>query len=95
MSAKLLSKQELLQALDVLSQPIDFEKLEKTGILKRKGSGDWSYVLKPDKVPHHVNMQATEIVRSKGEPDCIKLPKLTRTRVGRVNQLKKQIQGEL
>jgi len=93
MNTQPLSKQEKLDALDALSMPIDFEELEKSGILKRKGKGDWFFVLKPTELPHHVNLQATELSRSKGEPDCIKVPKLTRSKISSIAKLKKQIQG--
>jgi hypothetical protein len=54
-----ISKDEILQILQQLTTPIDFDGLTAAGVLKK--SGAWYIVLQPVKLPRHAWRQAIAI----------------------------------
>lgn len=58
-----INKDELLKGLVKLATPIDFDELEKQGILKRNGV--WYIIYAPDKLPDYVSVKAYETSKNK------------------------------
>lgn len=52
--SKLMTKEEHIKFLEAYIDSKALAELENLGILKKKGSSTWYYVLKPADVPHHI-----------------------------------------
>lgn len=68
-----IDKNELIRICKLLATPIDYEKLEKDGILEKKGA--WYKVkVSKKKLPEYISRQAKAMMSNKGD-FLIKLPK--------------------
>jgi hypothetical protein len=56
---KILSKNDLLELSKQLATPIDFNELEKKGIIEKKGS--WFKVIRLNALPEHASRQVRNI----------------------------------
>ena len=74
MAKKIPSKEEIIERARQLATPIDFEKLEKEGIIEKKGA--WHKITDVSRLPEHALIQVHEFkIDDKGNLTLVKFPK--------------------
>lgn len=85
---KILSKQEIVALGRKLATPIDFEKLEKEGIIEKQGA--WFKIKNLKAIPEHASRQIRSI-KTDGKGNCfVQFPKSWK----RAQQLYRQMTGK-
>jgi hypothetical protein len=83
---KIPSKEEIIELARQAATPVDFEQLEKEGIIEKKGA--WYKIKKP--LPEHVSRQVKAIKTDGKGNSYIQLPKLWK----KAQQLYKRLSGK-